>query len=506
MPKLVQSQFRLHIGWYFAAAILATVIFIFQPWWTVDDAFISYRYAKNLVAHGQLTWNVGEQPFVEGYTGIFLPLLASFILTLGLPLLGTIKVLGILAFLGCIWLFLNFAQALKIRPSLQLFGLASILISPLFYLHSISGLETIFFSLFLLGSIRSLHSPTTKHWGLKLALWLILLAACRPEGYLMLGIAPLLVLVYHKHAYKFKANVLYILSIAIVPAVALLFWRYYYYGEWLPNTFFAKQYHGFISIDSVKAFLQFFVYYLLIPFGLAILYILKKGKIKHALGRANLSFWAGLAFTILLLLVYFRSNLYMNYGSRFFLPIYLPILLFTLNALNSGSSIKENPSLNTRKLTLVFVGICIFCQSLLMAWRFEREWYFLDYYSAIMEDELLPMAKYVKENIPVESRVVSFMDAGALAYYSDLEIIDFGKLNSLYLAHNDLTESEVTDFFFELKADVAIFTSEVELAYQYIPQAEKIVNDPRFRIYKKEKQWSNRVKYPYYQFLYTRQQ
>ena len=506
MPQIVQSQFRLHIGWYIAAAILATVVFAIQPWWTVDDAFISYRYAKNLVSHGQLTWNIGEQPFVEGYTGIFLPLLASLILSIGLPLLATIKVLGILAFLGCVVLFINFAQALKIKPRQQLLGLAAILISPLFYMHSISGLETIFFSLFLFGSFRALHSTDSKNWGVKLGLWLILLAACRPEGYLMVALTSILVLVYHKNLYSFKINILYYSIIAIIPAIFLLIWRNYYYGEWLPNTFYAKQYHGLFAQDSIKAFLQFFVYYLLIPLGLGILSTLNRASSKADQTPSKLVFTVGLAFITILLLVYFRSNLYMNYGSRFFVPIYLPILLFALHALNNGRSPKsETPSPRAKQLVTVFIAMCIVCQSLLIAWRFEREWYFLDYYSAIMEDELQPMAKYVRENIPPNARIVSYMDAGALGYYSDLEIVDFGKLNSLYLAHTDLSQSEVIDYFFSLKAEAVIFTSETEKGYQYIPEAEEIVRDPRFNTYQKVKQWSNRLKYPYYQRLYIRQ-
>ena len=33
-----------------------------------DDAFISFRYAKNLLTHGQLTWNVGNERPLEGYS------------------------------------------------------------------------------------------------------------------------------------------------------------------------------------------------------------------------------------------------------------------------------------------------------------------------------------------------------------------------------------------------------------------------------------------------------
>lgn len=505
MTQIVQSPFRLHFGWYFAAAILATVIFLFQPWWTVDDAYISYHYAQNLVAHGQLTWNVGEQPYVEGYTGIFLPLLASLILGVGLPLLGTIKVLGIMAFGACIWLFLDFAAKLEISRKLQIVGLAAILISPLFYLHSISGLETIFFTLFVFASLHSLTATGSTSWGLRTGFWLLLLVLCRPEGYLMLAITLVIVLLYRKHVYEFRKNSLGIIILAIIPAILLLLWRQYYYGAWLPNTFYAKQYHGILSLDSVKAFLQFFVYYLLIPTGLGILSLLTYKRNQTEGMRTKLPFYVGLVFAAVLLLVYFRSNLYMNYGARFFLPLYLPFLLFGIYALNHAfDSSFLKPA--TRQLNLVFLGICMVCQLLILGWRFEREWYFLNYYSAIMEDELLPTANYLKENMPANATVISYMDAGAIAYYSGLKIIDFGRLNNRYLTQQSLSDQEIADYFFGLNADAAVFTSETENSYSYIPEAEMIVADPRFRNYKIAHQWSNRLNYPYFQRLYIRQQ
>ena len=51
-------------------------VFCIFPKWTVDDAFISFRYAQNLVESGELNWNPGEDP-VEGYTGVMLPILAG---------------------------------------------------------------------------------------------------------------------------------------------------------------------------------------------------------------------------------------------------------------------------------------------------------------------------------------------------------------------------------------------------------------------------------------------
>jgi hypothetical protein len=58
-----------------AVACLAIMVLL-APKWTVDDAYITYRYAQNLARHGELNWNVGQDP-VEGYTGVAWPVILS---------------------------------------------------------------------------------------------------------------------------------------------------------------------------------------------------------------------------------------------------------------------------------------------------------------------------------------------------------------------------------------------------------------------------------------------
>lgn len=72
-----------------------------------DDAYISFRYAENLVRHGDLTWNPGERP-VEGYTNFLWTLLLAAGLSVGVvperlaPVLGAL--FGVLGLLALYWL------------------------------------------------------------------------------------------------------------------------------------------------------------------------------------------------------------------------------------------------------------------------------------------------------------------------------------------------------------------------------------------------------------------
>ena len=61
-----------------------------------EDAFISFRFARNLVEGYGLVWNPGEPP-VEGYTNFLWLMLAALLLRLGLdPVIGS-QVWGVAA-------------------------------------------------------------------------------------------------------------------------------------------------------------------------------------------------------------------------------------------------------------------------------------------------------------------------------------------------------------------------------------------------------------------------
>src|ERR1043166_1004184 len=68
------------------------------PKLTVDDAYITVRYAENLARHGELVYNVGEQP-VEGYTGVALPVLLAGFVRLGISPILAGRAIGIAAFI-----------------------------------------------------------------------------------------------------------------------------------------------------------------------------------------------------------------------------------------------------------------------------------------------------------------------------------------------------------------------------------------------------------------------
>ena len=123
----------------FLAACLAFIPF------TTDDAFISFRYAENLLAGHGLVYNPGER--VEGFSNLLWVLLIAALWGPGIDPVAASKVLGILSGLLAVVLAIDTLKRIGTsRPGIILAALMLSLDTGLVY-YSVSGLET---SLFVL--------------------------------------------------------------------------------------------------------------------------------------------------------------------------------------------------------------------------------------------------------------------------------------------------------------------------------------------------------------------
>lgn len=484
------------------AASIGIVAFVCLPWWTVDDAYISYRYGRNLLTNGELTWNLSE-PRVEGYTGIFLPLLSSLLLGLGLPLVNGIKVLGIAALLATVGL--TYATLRRLGLPLLMRAVVVLLLSaaPILYEHSISGLETIFFTAAMalvwwaLSDSEQLFQ--TGRSAIPLATGLLLAGLSRPEGIALMTITLIQLILYHRYfnSLIFKAFLLKIALIAVLPLMAYWVWRTTYYGAWLPNTFAAKAYAGWINIDSVIAFCKFVGYYCFLPTACAV--ALGGRQIWNQIKSQKLMVGVGSGMLACCLIAYGHSHLWMNYGSRFFFP-FLPMLLIGAAWLAHGG-IAQHPLSKPKKVLVLTV---LTLQMVIMAYRFKQEAAFLNYYHWIVQDELIAVGEHLQKTAPPGSKVISYMDAGAIGYYSGLSIVDFGRLNDRFLVDPSLGIDAIKDHFFGQEAAFVVMSSAAADVIDYTDEAMAIVADQRFMQYERVGVWGNRVDYPYWQHLFRR--
>ena len=236
---------RILLGALLVVAAIALIAHSLVFNFVTDDAFISFVYSRNLAEHGKLVFNLGEHP-VEGYTNfLWTVLLAGFMKVGLLPelmsrVLGTafaVATLGTVAWLsrrlrGEDW---SWWDAL---PALILAGV------PGYACWASGGLETQMFTfLVTLGAAWHLDEMLDdRPPRARTALMFALAALTRPEGSLFFALT-----VMHRAFVTFargrftlgRAELRY-LGAFLLLVVPHFVWRRWYYGWWLPNTFYIK--------------------------------------------------------------------------------------------------------------------------------------------------------------------------------------------------------------------------------------------------------------------------
>lgn len=207
--------------------------------WIIDDAFISFRYARNLLDGSGLVFNIGER--VEGYTNFLWTLIIAGEMASGYdPIVTTAAITMLLAFVIAA---LTLALARQVVPGVWVWGAPVLLAlsSPfLLYTSRGSGMETaLFTALFLAALLALLH----RRWigaGVLVALTML----TRPDGAVLACAGGLYALwIGWREGEMFPARLrpAAIYSICVLVFYAPYFgWRWSYYGYLLPNTFYVK--------------------------------------------------------------------------------------------------------------------------------------------------------------------------------------------------------------------------------------------------------------------------
>jgi arabinofuranosyltransferase len=214
--------------------------------WVQDDAYVSFRYAHNLVLGNGLVYNVGDR--VEGYSNFLWTLVSAIPLALGaqdpLPFMHVFSVVLWIASYGVL-----LALGVKLwRDGLWVGPLVAL---PLafhwsFNMWFFSGMETGLVSFFTILAVFFIsrdpeEHPTTLLWA---SLSGVLLTMSRSDGMItMAALAVAGVAFYWRRIVRERSWRTYVL----LPALPVLLlwlpfnlWRVVYYGSFFPNTYYTK--------------------------------------------------------------------------------------------------------------------------------------------------------------------------------------------------------------------------------------------------------------------------
>lgn len=234
----------------FAVAAAVAIVGYREFYFLTDDAYISFRYAANALAGRGLSWN--PPPFlpVEGYTNFaWVALLGGTWAAFGIEPPAAANPLSLLFGLATLGLVVRIGLRMQLpahyearRLAFLALVLLGIVSNRTFLTWLSSGLETSLFNFALMVWIAAaLVPPTARTAGATfgLSLGAALAALTRPDGALLvLACAPLAWLRWRARGRPGLREGL-AWSPLLLPLAHLL-WRRAYYGEWLPNTWYAK--------------------------------------------------------------------------------------------------------------------------------------------------------------------------------------------------------------------------------------------------------------------------
>jgi hypothetical protein len=222
-----------------ALSLLAFALLAARVWpHTVDDAFISFRYARNCTEGHGLVFNPGER--VEGYTNFLWVVLLALGIKLGVTPEWASRLLGLAAAAGTIAVVAQCA-ARRMSPVPAMIAPVLLALHPALSVWATGGLETALFGFLVTwGACRVVDEMDGAGVTLASAVIVALAALTRPEGAAVgVVLSAVIVLLGGRSSAGRRRWAVWTAAFIAVWAPYFL-WRWSFYGRLLPNTFYAK--------------------------------------------------------------------------------------------------------------------------------------------------------------------------------------------------------------------------------------------------------------------------
>lgn len=432
-------------------AIVWSIWFAYQNRFLQDDAFISFRYAENLVNGLGPVFNAGDR--VEGYTNFLWMLLISLGIFLGIAPEVSSVVSGI--FLYAASLIVCYRLSKEIWENNNFLSLCFLFLlgsNYSFSSYATGGLETSLVTFLTIASLyfanrilRDADKGTSSFYWLGILFTLLFLT--RIDSGLFIGILGGYI---GYRLIRKKADVIPPLAIVSIPFVCIIggwfLWKYFFYGTILPNTFNAKVHGGlFLKLFSGFEYLHLFLtVYWIGPF----LFICLLFALKHK-ESANSEFLVLCNLILLSEAIYFLSigGDFMEF--RFIVPL-LPILFLSILSIlydNLGKS-------------FVLLLITVLPISSLY-FRMKDRMHFITSFSfsgiesiKTLEDHLNNpienwnlIGKRLNEYLGKTNARIAVTAAGSIPYYSKLHTVDM-----LGLSDRNIKDPEKFESLLEAKS------------------------------------------------------
>ncbi|MFC2150843.1 hypothetical protein ACFLQV_05005 [Calditrichota bacterium] len=291
----------------------------------VDDAFISFRYAENLINGNGLIWNLGDAP-VEGYSNFLWTVLIAIAMKIGVHPEQAVFFLSFPIHLLALLLIWKVARLTLKNDLGAIFVLAAAGLNHSLYGFATSGLETSLQLLTFMAVWYLLITGMQSGWTIRRTILLSLLLALsifnRPDSGLLIAFAGWIwfATIRERSPHHLPA-LIFPFALLVAP---WLVWKFAFYGSLLPNSFHAKV-RGVSGVGYGLYYVYLFImHYMLAPYLLIIAAnFLRIRRDSPAIGYMIIFTAAWFVYVIL------SGGDFMEF--RFFVPV-LPLLLIAIVA------------------------------------------------------------------------------------------------------------------------------------------------------------------------------
>lgn len=424
-----------------AVVVLAAVVAAWIVRFVQDDAFITFRFARNFERGHGLVLNQGER--VEGYTNFLWTVLMAVPERMGwsAPMFSVLVGLAVMA----VTIVVSFRLALLVfeRESLALLSVLALVANMTFLGYGTSGLETMMQTMFVTAvALLLLERPgRSRVVPRRVAAGVVAGLACltRLDSAVIVGTLFVLVVVHDwtssdssDSSARIKRAASAAASLGLPTAAVLLpwiIWKLDYYGDLLPNTFTAKSGSPLISI-------AYGIFYLLAFFASYFAFLF----IKRFRGRRSDWFQNPIARDLSVVVAAWFVYIcivgadFMEY--RFMVPV-LPILAML-------AAMLINRFRNQRsQVVFVAVLLCVSgCRAVMPSVGYPvLSFSDLRHWPTDSETSWVGLGKYLGSTFPggeqaPDQPVISLLALGAISYYSDLPVVDMIGLADKEIARN----------------------------------------------------------------------
>ena len=489
MP-LFKKPFRL-----FDLLLVIVLFYLFvlqvQAIWpfTIDDMYITLRYAKNWSEGHGLVWNIGEPP-VEGYSNFSFVLIARAAFSLGLDPVVVLKGAGVIGlFLTCMAVYaiarLWFFTRLALIPCFLLLAYKGQI------LWSVSGLETTVYQALLCYAVYYIfsglgyspvfnndlnfsHTSEARYRQLKClqttdsffeikgkvklrrlsfvvaGILLALAGMTRPESPALM-ILFVFLLFFNRQGFssaKYWQSLLLFFGTILVCFSPYFFWRWHYYSHLFPNPVYCKGLTSFLMNSLDKTYLC-----LIWPFVLLVIPAVWRSQ-----DQRHYFLWLP---SVVYLCLLIGADPIVAFDNRLFLPAFVLLLPLTVK----GLSVVVARYLE--KYDEVF-DVVMYLLASLFAFFFIPMMSLTGYHhftenpvaGALLRQNVVA---WLEHHTTPGSHVV-LGDSGLIPYQSQRQFIDSYCLNNTKMSEFKASEmyQRFCDSVFETKPDVIILTALIE--------------------------------------------